>query len=106
MLKLDVARSSDEELADAVAERCSSLGAVGKVTVYSARGGTPARPFAIVAMGTREAAESVCARFGGRTVGSAVIVFLEQLAETIPAIGAGMRAIPDNVVSIEKAVRP
>ena len=80
MLRVDVAGSSDEELAKVVAERCSALGAVNKVTVYAARSGAPSRPFAIVAMGARKAAESVAAKFGGRTVGNAALVFMEHAA--------------------------
>ena len=98
MLRVDVAGSSDEELAKVVAERCSALGTVSKVTVYAARSGAPARPFAIVAMGTRKAAEGVSARFGGRTVGSAVVIFLESSAAAVPPADAGARPAPDNVV--------
>lgn len=106
MLKVDLARSSDEELASAVAARCAALGTVTKVTVYAARAGAPARPFAIVAMGTREAAENVSASFGGRTVGSAVVVFLEQVADVVfPRVDGGMQGVADNVVTLGKVGR-
>ena len=106
MLKVDLARSSDKELADAVAAHCAALGTVTKVTVYTARAGSPARPFAIVAMGTREAAEKVSSSFGGRTVGSAVVVFLEQLTDAVfPAVDGCMQEVADNVVTLGKARR-
>ena len=98
MLKVDLRRSSDEELAALVAARCVPFGTVTKVTVYAARAGSPARPFAIVAMATREAAESVSARLGGRTVGSAVVIFLEQPSDAAaPPVKGG---VADNVVKI------
>ena len=81
-MKLDLARSL-EELAGQVAERCSTLGAVIKVTIHPARSGSPARPFAIVSMETRAGAESVAAALGGRTVGNSVVVFVEQPAKPV-----------------------
>jgi hypothetical protein len=106
MLKVDLARSSDEELAGAVAAHCAPLGTVTKVTVYAARAGASARPFAIIGMETREAAENVSASFGGRTVGSAVVVFLEQLADAVfPPVDGGMQEVADNVVTLGKAGR-
>ena len=83
MLKVNLMRSSEAELAKEVTERCSSLGTVNKVTVYAANADASVRPIAIVGMGTREAAMSVSGMFDGRTVGSAVVVFLEQLADTV-----------------------
>ncbi len=83
-MKVDLAGSSDEELANLVAQRCSGLGIVNKVTIYAARAGASARPFAIVSMDTRKAAENVCAVFGGRTVGNSVVVFLQPAAAAAP----------------------
>ena len=105
-MKLVLARSSDEELAGGVAAHCAPLGTVTKVMVYAARAGASARPFAIIAMQTREAAENVSASFGGRTVGSAVVVFLEQLADAVfPPVDGGMQGVADNVVTLGKACR-
>jgi hypothetical protein len=104
MLKVDLARASDKELAGAVAAHCAALGTVTKVTIYTARAGASARSFAIVAMGTREAAEKVSSSFGGRTVGSAVVVFLEQLTDAVfPTVDGGMQGVADNVVTLGKA---
>ena len=105
MLRVDLAGSSDQELANAVAARCSALGAVNRVTVYAARSGAPARPFAIVAMGTRAAAESVSATYGGRTVGNAVVVFLEADAAPAAPGEGGRRSATDNVVVLGRASR-
>ena len=105
MLKVDLAGSSDEELAKVVAERCSALGAVNRVTVYAARSGAPSRPFAIVAMGARQAAESVAARFEGRTVGNAALVFLEHAAvtEKPPSGQAELKPVPGSGAAFRDA---
>ena len=63
MLKLDLARSS-EELAGEIAGRCSALGQVVKMTVYPAHSSRNARPFAIVSMAARSEAEAVAATLG------------------------------------------
>jgi hypothetical protein len=105
MLKLDLACFTDEELAAVIADRCAPLGTVSKVTVYTACAGVTTQPCAIVAMGTREAAEGVSTAFGGRTVGSAVVVFLEQLAEAVFApVEGGMRPVTDQIAVLGKAV--
>jgi hypothetical protein len=101
MLKIeDLARHSDAELADIVAERCSGFGSITRVTVYPARSGGAARPFAIVVMTTRDDAEGLSAAFGGRTVGNAVVIFLEQpVKSALPAIPVA-REVPNNVVAL------
>jgi hypothetical protein len=107
MLKVDLAHSSDEALAGAVAALCARLGTVARVTVYAARAGAPARPFAIVAMTTREGAEKVSATFGGRTVGSAAVLFLEQLADPgFAPIDAETAKVKHNVVTLGDTDRP
>ena len=103
-MKLELARSSDEEIARVVTERCAPLGAVARVTVYAARAGAPARPFALVAMGTRETAERVSTAFGGRTVGNAVIVFLE-FGDAIPRAAAAAHSLPAKVTVLGSVTR-
>ena len=101
MLKMeDLARHSDAELADIVTERCSAFGIITRVTVYSARPGGAAQPFAIVAMTTRAAAERLAEAFEGRTVGNAVVIFFDRPARSAArAVPAAARAAADPVMA-------
>ena len=97
MLKLDLARSSEELVGD-ITERCSTLGQVMRVSVYRARSKAPARPFAIVSMAQRSDAERVAATLGGRTVGHAVVVFIEPTVDPAPTQLRAAAARPDQML--------
>ena len=84
MLTINVSHASNAELIETVTKDCALFGTVRAVKVYATPSNPSLRPYALVAMATREDAERLAAACGGRTMGKSVVVRL-QLPETATA---------------------
>ena len=86
-MKLNMASMSEQEVEQAVAERCSSYGTVKKLKIYLPRRDTVARPFALVDMTTRDEAAELASAMGRLFgIGNAVVVFLQQEHDRVAAL--------------------
>jgi hypothetical protein len=91
VLKIDMTGLTGEELERELARHCSRHGVIRGLRIYPANG-TLARPFALVDMETPAQAECLAAAFGRRTMGSAVVIVLQQEKAGAPAVLPKTRA--------------
>jgi hypothetical protein len=79
VLTIDMTYASHKELTDMLARYSSLFGTVTQVKVHPTPSPPTMRPFALITMGSRQEAEKLAVAFGGRMIGRAVMVVLQEL---------------------------